>query len=966
MSEVRPYGDDATRGPEADPLARRVRAPRVRTLTRSRVDSLVDELWAHKLTLVVAAAGCGKTTTLAQFAARCDAPVAWYRADVSDSSTSRFLECIATALVPHFPDLPTQWHDPIDLAFAIESRSPPRMALLVDDLHTLRGTPAESAFVELLLHLPSTCRVAAATRSQLDVDVSPLLLDGDIFHITSDDLRFRTWETESLFRELYGLQIPPEELARLTRRVKGWPAGLRLYQLAARGKTPVEQRRLVDVLSTRSWPMRDYLTRNILDNLRPELREFLISTSVLGVVTPQLSDSLLERSDSDAVLRELEAHDLLTTPLDDSGFAYHYHEVLRAHLEARLLDRDGPAGRKHLLRAGELLESHGWTAEALRCFGRAEAWESVARIVGAGAPTVGTSWAWLDTLPSALVASDPWLLLSRARAKVSAGRLVDAFDAYRELEHAVEAPELVDACRRERMALATWLEPRPVPSDDWQGRLRLATQRDPLRAFALSPVRDPGMALGAGVATLLAGDVDAATLQLARAASDVDASPALSAAAQLAYAIALVIGTGGGEAHQIDLAEEAAERVELTWFARVARAALVLTDRAGAPELAAPVWTMCDADGDAWGAALALLFSGWRAAKVGDARAETTLAAVVERFDRLHAPVLSSWALSLLAVSRARRGHDEAPESAATAERRAHRLHLGGPRALAVSALDFIDGIASGRALAMLADCGIDTGGFVTTEIVTTEIVTSGLGDRGSRVGLFGSMRLVANGETVDLTSLRPRVRSLIRLLALNRGRLVHREALVDALWPKASFESGRANLQTAISAARQALDPFGFTIGRESESYRLVTPAQTSWDIAEFQTSIQTASYARTNGDGTRAAAELGRALALYTDDLLTEEGPSEWVVSHRERLRHDAVNAAVGAAEIALAESRYAEVVLTCERALAIDSYADSAWRLLVLAFERSGSWASAERTRLAYLDVQQRLGIDVRAPS
>jgi DNA-binding SARP family transcriptional activator len=932
---------------------------------------LVDEMWSHKLTLVVAAAGCGKTSALAQFAARCDAPVAWYRADVSDASTTRFLECIATALAPHFPDLTTQWHDPVEMARALDERSPPRLALLVDDLHTLRGTPAEAAFVELLLHLPASFSVAVATRSHVDADITRLLLEGDILHITSDDLRFRTWETETLFRDLYGLRIPPEELARLTRRVKGWPAGLRLYQLAARGKTAVEQRRLVDVLSTRSWAMRDYLTRNILDTLRPELREFLISTSVLGVVTPQLADRLLERSDSDALLRELETYDLLTTPLDDSGYAYHYHEVLRAHLEARLLDRDGQAGRHHLLRAGALLEEHGWTAEALRCFGRAEAWESVARIVGAGAPSVGTSWAWLDTLPPALVASDPWLVLSRARAKVSAGKLVDALDAYRQLESTAEVPELVDACHRERALLSTWLEPRPSLNDDWHGRLRGATQRDPGRAFAQCALDDPGMALGAGIAALLAGDMGAATRLLAGVASDVDASPAISAAAQLAYSIALVIGSASSEVHQIDLAELAAERIELVWFARMARAALALTDRSTDPDLAQAVWTMCDADGDPWGAALALLFVGWRGVKTGDARAPATLTDVIARFDRLNAAVLSSWASSLRAVAQARWGHERSSDDAHEADRRARALNVVGPRALAAVAIEWVEDTA-GRAVEQLEECGIDALGFVDVTAVgiappaVTLHLSHDVAQHSTRVELFGSFALIVDAQRVDLRSLRPRARSLVRLLALNGGRLVHREALVDALWPTASFDSGRANLQTAVSAARQALEPYGLSIERESESYRLGTPPSTTWDLTEFHDLVHSARRARSAGDTARAFDDLVHALRLYTDDLLTEEGPGEWVVAHRDRARADAVNAATAAAELALADDRHGDVITNCERALALDCYADAAWRLLMLAFERSGAVASAERARQAYLDVQQRLGVVGGGPS
>jgi len=963
MSDVPPDGNDATVSRTANPLAPRVRVPHARTLPRARINVLFDEIWAHKLTLVVAAAGCGKTTALAQFVARSADPVAWYRADVSDAATPRFLECLATALAPCLPGFPKNWDDPVEMALAVEEYVPSRAALLVDDLHTLRGTPAEAAFSELVVHLPPSVSVAVATRSHPDVDVSRLVLDGDVFHITSDDLRFRTWETEALFRELYGLRIPPEELARLTRRVRGWPAGLRLYQLAARGKTPIEQRRLVDVLSTRTWPMRDYLTRNILDTLRPELREFLISTSVLGVVTPQLSDELLERSDSDALLRELESLDLLTTPLDDTGYAYHYHEVLRSHLEARLLDRDDRAGRRHLVRAGELLESHGWTAEALRCFGRAEAWESVARIVGAGAPSVGASWAWLDTLPAALVASDPWLLLCRARAKVSAGKLADGFDSYRELERVVDAPDLVDACRRERTILATWLEPRAVHGDDWHGRLRAATQRDPARAFDNGALTDPGDGLGAGIASLLAGDFVQATRQLAAAASDPDAGPALLAGAQLAYAIALVLGEGSAEAYQIDLAEEAAERVEVAWLARLARAALALTDRAGVLDGDEAVWAMCDSDGDEWGGALAQFFNAWRAVKCGDPLFEMIITDLIERFQRLNAPVLVAWSQSLLAIGLARAGRSEATKCATVAERRARALQVAGARALAICAIDLVEG--SDRGGALLRNCGLDPSRFVrdSERAVVSAASPAPSAEHAHRVQLFGSFQLFTGDDGIDLKSLRPRVRSLVRFLALNSGKLVHREAVLDALWPNAGFDSGRSNLHTAVSAARQVLEPFSFTIERESDSYRLVTPPGTTWDIAEFQAVLQSAQRARAGGDGARAYDDFVQALSLYTDDLLTEEGPSEWIVAHRDRLRNDAVNAAIAAAEIALATDRHADVIVTCERAVVLDPCADRAWRLLTSAFERSGSHASAQRARQAYLDVQQKLGISAR---
>ena len=41
-------------------------------------------------------------------------------------------------------------------------------------------------------------------------------------------------EVERLFRDHYKQQLPPQELAVLTRRIEGWAAGLQLFHLATR------------------------------------------------------------------------------------------------------------------------------------------------------------------------------------------------------------------------------------------------------------------------------------------------------------------------------------------------------------------------------------------------------------------------------------------------------------------------------------------------------------------------------------------------------------------------------------------------------------------------------------------------------------------------------------------------------------------------------------------------------------
>ena len=91
-----------------------------------------------------------------------------------------------------------------------------------------------------------------------------------------------------------------------------------LFHLSTSGKSAVERERAVADLGGRSRLLRSYLTRNVLDELDPERREFLLATCTLGTLTGPLCDALLEREGSAAVLEELASRQFFTT-LDDNG-----------------------------------------------------------------------------------------------------------------------------------------------------------------------------------------------------------------------------------------------------------------------------------------------------------------------------------------------------------------------------------------------------------------------------------------------------------------------------------------------------------------------------------------------------------------------------------------------------------------------------------------------------------------------
>ena len=240
-----------------------------------RLDARLDAVWEYRLALIVAPAGSGKTTLLSRFAERIDGPVGWYRAEAWDADEQALLRHLEAALAPQMDGVATGWTSIADAANALDAWPGPRVLLLVDDLHTLEGTAAEATLERLIDYAPPSLTVIAGTRVPPRFNLPRLRVSGALLEIGADDLRFRSWEVERLFRDYYQNPLPPEELARLARRTEGWAAGLQLFHLATRGRAPDERRRVLAALGPSSRLMRDYLTRNVA---RPAARSACASS----------------------------------------------------------------------------------------------------------------------------------------------------------------------------------------------------------------------------------------------------------------------------------------------------------------------------------------------------------------------------------------------------------------------------------------------------------------------------------------------------------------------------------------------------------------------------------------------------------------------------------------------------------------------------------------------------------------
>ncbi|HXN58761.1 MAG TPA: BTAD domain-containing putative transcriptional regulator [Candidatus Angelobacter sp.] len=959
-------------------VSAKVLIPQVQSLARERVDALLARIWQHRVGLVVAPAGSGKSTLLAGFAAAAKVPVAWYRAESWDAKTSTLLSHLESAFTAVLGRIPDRWDSIEAAARALETWAGRRALLVIDDLHTLEDSPAELALERLIDYAPPNITFLIGSRALPGFNLSRLRVSGALLEIGSEDLRFRSWEVERLFRDFYREPLPPEELAELARRTEGWAAGLQLFHLATRGKSAQERRRILTALGGQSRLTREYLTRNVLDQLPAELRWFLVRTCVLPRLTGPICDSFLERTGGQQVLEELERRQIFTYATDDRG-GYRYHEVLRSHLEQVLVEELGEIqARAAYQRAGRLLETNGAFPDAVQAYSRGEDWEAVDRLLHRqGGEVLEGPDTWIDALPPAMLRQDPWLMLGSARRHRAEGRWREAIEAYHRAERVFGSSEAGLLCATERKALAGWLEPAPMPGNDWAGILRKAVAHDPLAVKqAASQLPEATGKLATGLTCLLAGQLEQAHRQLNAAADSRDAPVALTTAARLSAGVAALLSGDLQGIFDVEQSAEGAETLGMGWVARLARAARVLAGRPGSAAEAEALRAASDRDGDRWGSALIGLMVGWAAIYAGEIGLRP-LEEATDTFHQLGAGVLEAWARALLALALARSGVPEAREAAFQAENLARYSGTPGARYFPYLALAELEPDRAAEygalAAAVQEESGLAPLGPVASAPAAENVIPMGTirSTASLTIRCFGGFSIAIKGRTVDLTAVKPRARAVLRLLAVHAGTPVHREVLAAAFWPDADVETGARNLHVAVSSLRSWLEP-GVSRGgssillRHGDAYRLALQSDADVDLVQFSKALAAARVARLRGESLAAIAHFEQAIELYTGDLLPEDGPAEWAIEPRERFHAGALEASQGLAELLLKRGDSAAAASACSTGLWIDRLHDPLWKLLIQARERAGDRVAASRARRDYARVLEELGLTATARS
>ena len=151
------------------------------------------------------------------------------------------------------------------------------------------------------------------------------------------------------------------------------------------------------------------------------------------------------------------------------------------------------------------------------------------------------------------------------------------------------------------------------------------------------------------------------------------------------------------------------------------------------------------------------------------------------------------------------------------------------------------------------------------------------------RVWLLGGFRISVGSRTIPQDSWRLRkAATLVKLLTLAPGHRLHREQVMDILWPDSGRRAASNNLRQALHTARNVLDPAMGARYLASEGESLVLcPKDDLWvDVDAFEAAAAAARRAM-------EVATYRAVLDLYRSDLLPEDRYEKWTEGRRDELR-------------------------------------------------------------------------------
>lgn len=316
------------------------------TVVRDRLLAKLSGANNYRLALITSPAGYGKTTLISQWAAGMS-DLGWYSLDEGDNQQERFASYLIAAIQQatgghcEASENMVQKRQYASLSslfsqlFIELSEWQRPLYLVIDDYHLITNPVIHDAMRFFLRHQPENLTLVVLSRNLPQLGIANLRVRDQLLEIDSQQLSFTHAETKQFFDCRLAAPIEAAESSRLCDDVAGWATALQLIALSARQRNNATQHSARRLAGINASHLSDYLVDEVLDNVDPDTRNFLLKSSLLRSMNDSLIARVTGEENGQMRLEEIERQGLFVQRMDNSGEWFNYHPLFCSFLRQR-------------------------------------------------------------------------------------------------------------------------------------------------------------------------------------------------------------------------------------------------------------------------------------------------------------------------------------------------------------------------------------------------------------------------------------------------------------------------------------------------------------------------------------------------------------------------------------------------------------------------------------------------------
>jgi len=419
-------------------LSTKLHKPQLPDSVIARESLLKDCDWASVI-LVSAQAGSGKSTVVSAWLSEQSKVYCWYSLDDWDNDLMQFFACLiagiktidalaSEALRQLFDAFQSIGFEAFLRALINQLHAIKFPYILIfDDYHVIRNDQINQVMRTILEHFPPSLQLVLITREDPPFPLAKMRAAKKLIELRTSQLRFTEEEIRVFFSQQLHISLEKEQIQHLITRTEGWIAGLQMTALSMQGIDDIDG--FVEALSGSHYYIMDYLMEEVLERQMPEIKEFLLKTSILEFFSDDLCDAVVpfETGSSNTVIERLVKTNSFIISTESSHKWFRYHHLFRDLLKRRLEQQSKKAlGLLHH-RAGLWFKINGFEQQAIHHLFKANALEEAADIIECKWVEMDMqlqSASWLDMaqrLPLTILERSPVLMMGYGWALLDKG-----------------------------------------------------------------------------------------------------------------------------------------------------------------------------------------------------------------------------------------------------------------------------------------------------------------------------------------------------------------------------------------------------------------------------------------------------------------------------------------------------------------------------------------------------------------